>query len=628
MDDSKKSKTGSGSSQENYEDVKAWKSLLKKLGKDRELKKILSDMGILDEGDDELSAAETLHRVLDAIKAGKISSSHWERLPDYESCSSSEDEEEEDREFANVGKPTQQYVVRRDRRCAQQPIAQLRKEVVSLALCFPKLTTRYDYDARSVTRVIQGVPETYDTAFDPEDPLQWAERNGMGRILVTPVPEFFEMYFENKPLHECIKGKGAEGRFSDLLSEDLIFDLMTDKRLRYGQDVDVTVVGKDGVRQTLNGEGFVDPAEVKSQFLQDGCSVRLLHPQRFSDPLWSLMYKLECFWGSCVGCNAYLTPKGSHQGFAPHFDDIDAFVVQVSGKKKWRLYRSPDNSLVLPRYSSRDFESGELGKPFWKGTLSAGDVLYLPRGMIHDAVSVAGCNSLHITISMNQRNNYFEFLTSLFSSALESCARDQVAFRRTMPVRYLLPDDAANEPLAFEKKIDRLMESAFMRVSKPATICRAFSDFMLNRLPPPPDTRRFPQEWSTDVKVNAGMSVSLTFPLSAYAELDVSGKEPALFVYHCLSNSRDLHQTLDADADADHERVEPQLEVPLDCGPALHALLSGKILSLSGDDMASKSLRVIDLAQALLDAGILSVVRGQEPNGKGSIPSRKRRSLE
>ena len=589
--------TSQGKSQGNsHRDKAVWKGLFKKLGKDRALRKALSDLGILEEEDGEMGAAETLHRILDAIKAGSLSSSIWRAAPDDESCSSSEDEDEEEREFANVGDPTQQY----------------------------------EYNARSVTKTVQVTPvDDEAVGFDPVHPLAWSERNGMGKILVTPLHEFFEEYFETKPLHERVAGgNGTEERFSSLLTEDAIFSLMAEKSLRYGQDVDVTIVGKDDVRQTLNGDGFVDAARVKSRFLADGCSVRLLHPQRFSDPLWSLMYKLECFWGSCVGCNAYLTPKGSHQGFSQHFDDVDVFVLQVSGKKKWRLYRSPEDSLVLPRYSSRDFARGELGKPFWKGTLHAGDVLYLPRGMIHDAVSVADTNSLHVTISVNQRNNYFEFLTSLFSDALESCARDQVAFRRTLPVRYLLPDDVAKEQLIFDKQIDRLMESAFLRVDRQGTICRAFSDFMLNRLPPPPDTRRF-IPCLPPRSLESGMSVALTFPQSAYAELDISGKEPALFVYHCLSNSRDLHQTLDeggkgVGGDTEPERVEPQLEVPLDCGPALHTLLSGEVLPLGDKDMAGDSLRVIDLAQALLDAGILSVV-AEDGHTMSELPPRKRR---
>ena len=34
----------------------------------------------------------------------------------------------------------------------------------------------------------------------------------------------------------------------------------------------------------------------------------------------------------------YLTPAGS-QGFSPHYDDIEAFVMQLEGKKKWKLYQ-------------------------------------------------------------------------------------------------------------------------------------------------------------------------------------------------------------------------------------------------------------------------------------------------
>ena len=42
---------------------------------------------------------------------------------------------------------------------------------------------------------------------------------------------------------------------------------------------------------------------------------------------------------------SYLTPAGT-QGFAPHSDDIEAFVLQLEGKKHWKLY-SPRYCLYI-----------------------------------------------------------------------------------------------------------------------------------------------------------------------------------------------------------------------------------------------------------------------------------------
>jgi lysine-specific demethylase/histidyl-hydroxylase NO66 len=74
-----------------------------------------------------------------------------------------------------------------------------------------------------------------------------------------------------------------------------------------------------------------------------------------------------------VGANVYLTPPGT-QGFAPHFDDVDAFLLQLEGKKQWRLYK-PKNEDRLARVSSRNFTQEEIGQPCLETTLNAGDML-------------------------------------------------------------------------------------------------------------------------------------------------------------------------------------------------------------------------------------------------------------
>ena len=60
-----------------------------------------------------------------------------------------------------------------------------------------------------------------------------------------------------------------------------------------------------------------------------------------------MLSNLEHEFGCMVGSNAYLTPGGSqNQGFAPHYDDIEAFILQLEGYKHWRVsFRKTINSL-------------------------------------------------------------------------------------------------------------------------------------------------------------------------------------------------------------------------------------------------------------------------------------------
>ena len=57
--------------------------------------------------------------------------------------------------------------------------------------------------------------------------------------------------------------------------------------------------------------GSADAELVWRRFSQGGCSLRLLHPQRWHDALWRALVPLEAFFGCAMGCNAYLTPAGS-----------------------------------------------------------------------------------------------------------------------------------------------------------------------------------------------------------------------------------------------------------------------------------------------------------------------------
>src|SRR5258708_2885790 len=77
-------------------------------------------------------------------------------------------------------------------------------------------------------------------------------------------------------------------------------------------------------------------AELRQVFDQ-GKSVVIMAMQQRWPTVAELCRNLETVFHCPVHSNMYLTPPGS-QGFAPHFDTHEVFVVQLDGAKQWRLY--------------------------------------------------------------------------------------------------------------------------------------------------------------------------------------------------------------------------------------------------------------------------------------------------
>jgi lysine-specific demethylase/histidyl-hydroxylase NO66 len=146
-----------------------------------------------------------------------------------------------------------------------------------------------------------------------------------------------------------------------------------------------------------------DAATLQQLHTSDGCTLQLHQPQRFFDGCWRLLAALERQLGCLVGCNAYLTPAGT-QGLAPHHDDVELWVVQTAGRKRWRLYE-PRAGFHLPSVPSGDLDADTLGPVVMEVELNVGDCLYMPRGTVHQAEAVTE-DSAHLTISTYQRCSY------------------------------------------------------------------------------------------------------------------------------------------------------------------------------------------------------------------------------
>jgi hypothetical protein len=131
---------------------------------------------------------------------------------------------------------------------------------------------------------------------------------------------------------------------------------------------------------------------------------------------------LERTLGHPAQVNAYYTPR-SAQGLPVHHDTHDVFVLQVSGEKRWLVY---EPALELPLKNQKYTpDLGEPGKAVHDLVLRPGDMLYLPRGWLHEALT-SESDSLHLTVGVN----VVTWLDA-FKAALEECGGD-VGFRRSI----------------------------------------------------------------------------------------------------------------------------------------------------------------------------------------------------
>ncbi|MBL8571411.1 MAG: hypothetical protein JNK84_20235 [Phreatobacter sp.] len=146
-------------------------------------------------------------------------------------------------------------------------------------------------------------------------------------------------------------------------------------------------------------DGKVDPSRLFPLF-DGGATLVVSQFHELHRPLADFCRGLEKLFLHAVQANIYLTPPGA-QGFRTHFDTHDVLVLQVSGAKRWRVW----DDAIVPNATRQTRWDAKLHRHDPAGgkevILNAGDVLYVPRGVLHDAsVQEGGEPSLHATIGL------------------------------------------------------------------------------------------------------------------------------------------------------------------------------------------------------------------------------------
>jgi bifunctional lysine-specific demethylase and histidyl-hydroxylase NO66 len=245
----------------------------------------------------------------------------------------------------------------------------------------------------------------------------------LSRLLHPLAPSaFFEEAWERKPLVL----QGAPDRWAGLFSSRDLGRLLAYQPPRSIEGMMLIKEGRHRDENWLTPDGTPRLEQVQAAW-REGYTIVINKVGQFWEPVGRFCAAVEEELHHPVGVNLYMTPPGA-QGFKAHFDIMDAFVLQVEGSKVWQV-RGPQVTLPLP--DEHTAASSQLLPPvLLEQELKSGDVLYIPRGFVHEA-RTAQTHSVHLTCGLQAVT-----WSDLFVAAIAAARRDE-RFRKGLPPRFL-----------------------------------------------------------------------------------------------------------------------------------------------------------------------------------------------
>ena len=268
---------------------------------------------------------------------------------------------------------------------------------------------------------------------------------------------FRSQYYGRQPLHIRRNGKGAGllpwKRFNEVLaitpywneeSLKVYFRSRAALRENYCDTTDVRP----------GGFAPVNPAKLKA-LMALGASLVANHLHRVCPEVGAVVATLEREFAARAFANVYCSFKGV-QAFQTHFDLHDVFAVQAEGEKTWKVWESRADTPVNPVPPGEEWEkwlTESRGKLLFEAHMKPGDILYLPRGQYHDALT-GDAASLHVTFGVAPATGLALF------KLLETALTRESEFRAYLP-------DARVEPELAER-LAKLAERLRAVMTSPA----------------------------------------------------------------------------------------------------------------------------------------------------------------
>jgi len=275
--------------------------------------------------------------------------------------------------------------------------------------------------------------------------------------LLLPIKptHFFNDYWRKNILHIS-----RDSRTHNLVTIDEINIYMGKEAITYpflrmvgnGSEIDQSqyVLDPEGQFNLINKDSLY-------RLFEKGNTIVIQGSQYQFPKLNKYILELEKELNMSVNANIYITPSNA-QGFYPHFDTHEVFVLQISGSKKWNIYDMPIPSPIKGMGLTKDQRDKYLmNNPLHNLKLEEGDLLYIPRGVVHDAYSENEL-SIHITFGL------MPLLRNEVAKRLVNSLENQEFFREPFAenIAAATSDEKDKFKQEMSRRLDDILDQDFM----------------------------------------------------------------------------------------------------------------------------------------------------------------------
>lgn len=271
-------------------------------------------------------------------------------------------------------------------------------------------------------------------------------------LFPTPCETFFSEAWETKSFHI---ERGDESHYAGLLSLRDVDQMIAFSRPKFSDQNAFLAAAPPRstyVRGLLADQPYLSPptnpgiAELRQVF-DAGKSVVIMGMQQRWPAVAEMCRNLELVFHCPVHANMYLTPAGS-QGFSAHYDPHDVFILQLEGVKHWRLYERTE---LLPLASDKVVPPRAPLGAVRTVCLKPGDLLYIPRGHVHDAHTTDSF-SLHLTVGVSVYR-----WADLLHHAVACGSRRESRFRESIPGGAIPGGDTSKGTAGLKQQFENLL---------------------------------------------------------------------------------------------------------------------------------------------------------------------------